>query len=106
MQLVGRHWLAELIRDIAQVAQGAGKVPFLDVGIEVSALSAADSHNEILEVVLVFAVEETSYFLAVFVEDDAALVATGNRIAVGTFENHPDARSLVVLRLQAADFEH
>ena len=50
--LVERLRLAEPVRDVGQVAEGAGVVAFEDVGVEVVGLAAADGGDEVAEVAL------------------------------------------------------
>ena len=55
---------AQTIRDVRRVAEGAGEMPFENVGIQVGVFSAADGFDEVSEMIL--ASSEGFYFFARF----------------------------------------
>src|SRR6516165_4492927 len=70
--LAERLLVAEAIADVAQMAQGAGQMALQNVGVEILDLAAADSLDEIAEVVLA----------AAELGDDLTLGREGDGVAV------------------------
>src|SRR5262249_44657716 len=103
--------LAETVADIAQVAQGAGQVALLDLGVELFLLAAADRLDEVAEVVL--ATVEGLDDGPVIGERGAAGITRADQVALAAVEDVADevvallALEVLVgsVRRQAADLE-
>src|SRR5262249_21540696 len=100
-----RNVLAQAIRDVRQMAQGAGVVSFEDVGVQVGLLATSDRGDEVLEVAV------TGAAFGLHLRQRRSLVAVLGKIlgaddgARFQVEDVTDFFSLVGLRWEAAHLE-
>jgi hypothetical protein len=102
LDFVGGVFLAEAIGNVSGVAEGAGKMAFEDVGVQVFLAAAADGFEEVLE--MIGAAFEVFDFLVVFVVNGAAVVARDGNPAVFAFDDDADAGAFIDVHFLDEEF--
>ena len=101
--LFGTGNVAQAIADVAQMAQGAGEMPFFDVCVQIAELATLHRFDEVG--VVVTATFEIIHKLAIGTEGNATTIAITDDIAIGAHPNIADPCSLIMRRFQAAHFK-